>query len=188
MAGSKRTSPEEKARKRKATGDRPASGIPASGTPAHGTREFLPTHGARSEKLVMPRAREIVPDVFDANPQLDPQRDGPAIFRYAVVLARIERVYTWLSEQDDAVFMNMDAGRVHGVYDMLTRWETQAENAENRLAIAPLTRARLGLDLQRAQANAEEAEAARAARERLDARMTEIDGSGKKRKSKRKSK
>ena len=90
MAGSKRTSPEEKARKLEAAGNRPASGIPAHGTTI---RLFPPTHGASREKQVAPRARELVPEVFDANPQLDAQRDGPAIFRYAVILARIERVY-----------------------------------------------------------------------------------------------
>ena len=66
-----------------------------------GTRPPFPTtHGAKSDKLVLPRARELVPEVLEANPQLDPQRDGPAIFRYAVILSRIERVYRWLGEQD----------------------------------------------------------------------------------------
>jgi hypothetical protein len=171
MAGRSKD-PAERARKRRATGDRPASGIPAKGP-----RPPFPTkHGARSEKLVMPRARELAPAILDDNPQLDAKRDGAAITRYAVVLARIERVYMWLAEQDDAVFESMEDGSVHRVYDQLRQWEKQADAAEDRLAIAPLTRARLGLDLQKAQANEAEREAARAARDRLDARLAEIDG------------
>jgi hypothetical protein len=105
------------------------------------------THGARSERLVEPRARELVPLILKANPQLDAVRDGAAVFRYAVTLARVERVYAWLAERDDAVFTDAEAGEVHGVYLRLETWERQADKAEERLAIAPLTRARLGLDL-----------------------------------------
>ena len=47
---------------------------------------------------------EIAPIVFSANPHLDPERDRAAVSRYAVLLARIERVYDWLSAQTDAVF------------------------------------------------------------------------------------
>lgn len=104
-------------------------------------------HGAQSPELVEPRALELAPLILEANPHLDAVRDGSAIFRYAVTLARIERVYAWLAERDDAVFADIEAGEVHGVYLRLEGWERQADKAEERLAIAPLTRARLGLDM-----------------------------------------
>jgi hypothetical protein len=132
-------------------------------------------HGARSDRLVLPRARELAPDVLEANPHLDAARDGAAVFRLAVTYARIERVYAWLAEQSDPVFEDADAGEAHGVYERLERWERQADSAEERLAIAPLTRARLGLDTLRAAALSDEERAeASAARERLDARLAEL--------------
>ena len=89
----------------------------------------------------------MAPGIYHANPHLDELRDGPAVMRYVITLARIERVYAWLTERQDQVFSDVDAGEVHGVYLRLETWERQADKAEERLAIAPLTRARLGLDL-----------------------------------------
>lgn len=136
------------------------------------------THGANSPAKVEPRARELAPLILEANPHLDPVRDGAAVFRYSVALARIERVYAWLAEREDAVFDDTEAGTTHGVYERLERWERQADAAEERLAIAPLTRARLGLDQLRGARAAEEAEAAREARERLDVRAGQLGGAG----------
>src|SRR5438046_51565 len=51
------------------------------------------THGARSDRLVEPRAAELVPMILEANGHLDPVRDGPALHRYAMCLARVERCY-----------------------------------------------------------------------------------------------
>jgi hypothetical protein len=102
-------------------------------------------HGARDPALVEPRARELVPSILEANPHLDAGRDGAAVYRYAVALARIERVYRWLSEQPDPVFADERAGAVHAVYERLERWERQAERAEQQLAIGPLVRTKLGL-------------------------------------------
>ena len=109
-------------------------------------------HGARNDRLVEPRARELVGAIFESNNHLDEVRDGPAVFRYGVALARCERVYMWLCERDDVVFSDVEAGAVHAVYERLEKWERQCDNAEERLAIAPLTRARLGLDRMRAEA------------------------------------
>ena len=135
------------------------------------------THGANSPAKVEPRARELAPLILDANPHLDPMRDGAAVFRYSVTLARIERVYAWLAEREDAVFDDTESGTTHGVYERLERWEKQADAAEERLALAPLTRARLGLDQLRGAQAIEEVEAAREARARLDARAGQL-GSG----------
>lgn len=71
-------------------------------------------HGAHAVELVEARARGLAPQVLEANPHLEPGRDGPGVRRYVIALARCERVYAWLAEQDDAVFV--DAGKVHGVY------------------------------------------------------------------------
>lgn len=133
-------------------------------------------HGAYSPALVTERADELVPEILGVNPQLDAGRDGAALLRYAVNLARIERVYSWLAEQDDAVFEDATAGKAHGIYDWLGRWERAASDSEDRLAIAPLTRAKLGIDQLRAAATVEEIEESRKAKALLDARAKEIEG------------
>lgn len=102
-------------------------------------------HLAYSDALVIPRARELAAQVLDANQHLDAQRDGPALARYAAVLARVERVHAWLAEREDPVFADLEAGTVHRCYERLERWERQAADAEHRLAIDPFTRSRLGL-------------------------------------------
>jgi hypothetical protein len=157
------------------------SGVPARGyswPPRDGTFEegnqAAVKHGARSPALIEPRARELMPAIFEVNPQLDESRDGPAVMRYAICLARIERVLAWLSEQDDPVFEDVGSGKAHGVYERLERWERQASESEDKLAIAPLTRAKLGFDRLRAEATAEELEKTREARARLDARADEV--------------
>jgi hypothetical protein len=116
------------------------------------------THGARSDRLVEPRARELTAPVFDANPHLEAARDGAAVLRYCMTLARIERVYRWLEGQVDHVFVDQDAGRAHGVYERLERWERAAGTEEDRLGISPLARTRLGLDRARGQALVEHLE------------------------------
>jgi hypothetical protein len=108
-------------------------------------------HGALSEALVSPRAEELVPEVFEANPHLDGLRDHAAVVRYAVLLARIERVYAWLAAQKDEVFADARKGRTHRVFDRLERWERAAASAEDALAIAPGPRAKLGLDRARGE-------------------------------------
>lgn len=113
-------------------------------------------HGARSAELVGRRVRELMPAILDANPHLDAVRDAAGMWRYAMALARIERVSQWLAEQDDPVFADLKVGEVHAVFGRLREWERSADLAEERLAIAPLTRARLGLDTMRAKALANE--------------------------------
>lgn len=107
------------------------------------------THNALGRD-VEERGAELVAPIFAANPHLDPQRNGPGVLRYAVLLTRIDRVHRWLDEQSDPVFKNVRAGRVHGVYERLERWERAASLEEDRLAISPLTRAKLGLDTAKA--------------------------------------
>ena len=54
------------------------------------------------------------------------------------------------------MFSNRQDRKAHGVYERLERWERQADGAEERLAIAPLTRARLGIDLMTARRSLED--------------------------------
>lgn len=107
------------------------------------------THGARASD-VEEKSAELVAPIFAANPHLDPVRNGPAVARDAVLLTRIDRVHRWLDEQADPVFKNVRAGKTHGVYERLEKWERSASAEEDRLAISPLTRARLGLDTAKA--------------------------------------
>jgi hypothetical protein len=103
------------------------------------------------------RASELMPAVFAANGHLEELRDGAAVVRYAMTLARIERVYSWLAERDDPVFSDLDAGTIHAVHQRLGEWEKRADALEAQLCIAPLTRAKLGLDKMRAKAVADQA-------------------------------
>jgi hypothetical protein len=139
-------------------------------------------HGAHSPELVEARARELAPQILGANGHLDAMRDGAAVARYAMALARVELVYRWLAEQGDPVFADVDAGVAHGIYERLERWERQADAAEDRLAIAPLTRARLGLDLLHARRSLEdelaEGRAVWARREAIDGESGEVTGEG----------
>lgn len=156
-------------------GERPEPAVPNAAGPQN---LRAARHGAHSLQLVEPRAAELVPDVLNAHPHLDEQRDAPAVKRYALVLARLERVYTWLEQQGDAVFSDADAGAVHGVYSRLERWESQAERAEQALALSPTTRTRLGLDQVRGHALVADLERMRDAAELGRARVAEIEAGG----------
>jgi hypothetical protein len=120
------------------------------------------THGAYSARIVNPRAAEIVEGVLAAHPHLDAAKDGPALARYGVLLARLARVYDWLSAQPDDIFSDAEKGTVHAALERVERWERAAADAEHRLAIDPYTRSKLGLvqmeafDLARAMSAAAE--------------------------------
>jgi hypothetical protein len=103
------------------------------------------THGARSDRLVEPRAADLAGQVLDAHPHLDARRDGPAVLRYARLLARIERVEAWLEAQPDPDFRDPAEGEVHAVLARLDKWTGSAALAEARLGLDPMARARLGL-------------------------------------------
>ena len=45
------------------------------------------------------------------------------------------------------MFVDVVAGRAHAIYEKLVGWEKQCDAAESQLAISPLQRSRLGLDL-----------------------------------------
>ena len=141
----------------KRKGTRPARGY--SWPPFEKGNTVTTTHGARSRNPAVfeARAQELCPFIFEANPHLDELRDGAAVARYAVTLARCERVWAWLAEREDGVFSDTDAGAIHAVYQRLGEWERRCDSLEAQLCIAPLTRAKLGLDSLRAKAIADEA-------------------------------
>ncbi len=123
------------------------------------------THGGYSDRLVQPRARELADEVFAANAHLDRARDGAAVARYAVALARVERAYRWLAGQDDDVFADLHGGVVHACFAQVERWERACDRAEDKLGLNPTAAARLGVakaavfDLALAMAADAEAEA-----------------------------
>ena len=109
------------------------------------------THGANSMALVEPRARELGTRIFVVHTHLDIDRDADAVARLAMALARIERVYWWLSEQDDPIFSDPKKGKAHPIFERLERFEREARQAEAQLGMSPLARARLGLDAMEAK-------------------------------------
>lgn len=108
-------------------------------------------HGAFSSRLIDEWAPDLAVAVFEANPHLDAQRDAPAVHRYVNVWARHLRVSAWLDEQADPLFADVGEGRVHPVVNRVERWEKQLDGMERQLALAPLTRAQLGLTLAHGQ-------------------------------------
>ncbi|HMH48515.1 MAG TPA: hypothetical protein VK538_12480 [Solirubrobacteraceae bacterium] len=134
----------------------PGSGIanvqppPAAAEPGN-TRAM--THGAQSQ-LVEPLAAAIERETWDSNPHLDRQRHGGpggGVCRYARARARVSLVYAWLDSRSDfdsgadEVFSDREKGETWAVFERLEKWERQCDAAEAHLAIAPLTRARLGM-------------------------------------------
>jgi hypothetical protein len=103
------------------------------------------THGADSAVLVTPRADELAQQVLAAHPHLDAAKDAHAVARYALLLAKVERVQMWLHEQPDEDFSDRETGAFHAAHEHLDRWEKRCEHAEHRLAIDPYTRSKLGL-------------------------------------------
>jgi hypothetical protein len=138
------------------------------------------THGANSLAIVEPRARELGAVVFSLHEHLDPARDADAVGRLAMCLSRIERIYWWLSEQDDPVFADAAKGKIHGVYERLERAEREARQADAALGLSPLARVRLGLDLlegRKRQSEADRAEEKRA-QDRMRERLAELNDGG----------
>ncbi len=101
-----------------------------------------------------------------------PAADLAAVEYAARALKRYRHLATWCDLH----------GRIEektGNVKPAANYELQAErslaNALDALGMTPTSRAKLGLDLQRTVASAEETEAARVARERLDHRAETID-------------
>lgn len=125
-------------------------------------------HGAHSDRLVAPEARELAGAVLDAHAHLDPVRDAGPVARYATLLARIARAEAWLARQADPLFADAERGVPHSLVNQLDRWSSRAAAAERRLGLDPQARAALGLTKAATAAVLDPASALSAARRESD--------------------
>lgn len=105
------------------------------------------THGARSDLLIAPRAAELRDHLAGLIPA-HTDSDAPAVTLLAWQLARIERANVWLDEHG----LLDGAGVPRPVLRVLSTWENSASRLCDALGLTPTSRARLGLDLSRAEA------------------------------------
>jgi hypothetical protein len=109
-------------------------------------------HGARSERLIVPRAEEIVEELAETLPgYLAEPSYAPALLAYATTLARIERVAAYLEAQEGGIPEVAADGQVRSATNLLLKLEARAESQRQRLGLDPLSRARLGRDVVSAQ-------------------------------------
>ena len=118
--------------------------------------EVAVKHGARSDRLVRPRALEIAADLAADDALPDYLRQAtyrPALLAYATTLARAERVQVWLeaTAPEHGVPELDEAGDVRGATRLLERLEGSAARQRQELGLTPLSRARLGKDVAVAQ-------------------------------------
>lgn len=158
--------------------------------------ELSTTHGARSERRLLPLAREHVAALL-ADPQTPSYLSDPSYGRSLLAYGRAEAVCDllagWLSEQsvEDALSevtksserSEQEGGRgkrltvsrrTASVIDQLAKWEKVAAHLRSDLALPPLSRARVARDLglavrSQAEAVAALAERGRGIRERREA-------------------
>ena len=138
------------------------------------------THGAyaviaRAE--LAEREREIFDALAADAPLRGPDGELPAadalpVRLLAEALIRLDRVRAHIRDHG-----MLDAeGEVRPVVELEGKLRREAFDYAEAMAMTPRARGRLGLELARTATSAEEAEAARAARQRLDARWAEIEG------------
>ncbi len=134
-----------------------------------GTRRFLPghtasvTHGARAIVKLGPRVEALADNLRPSVPAYAPS-DEVALRLLCLALARLEATAIALAAAGPDEHQRLRADE--------RGWANSARNALSDLGMTPASRARLGLDLHRSASLAGEIEAALAARERADARMS----------------
>ena len=101
-----------------------------------------------------------------------PRHDAAAVRLLAECLCRLESVTDYLDRRG----WETDDGELRPAIDLERRLRGEALDLMRELGLTPAARSKLGVDLTRAAASAEEVESARAARERLDRRAAELDG------------
>jgi hypothetical protein len=122
------------------------------GCPCTRCTGFLTKHGAFSPATISPRASQIASAIADCVPART-DGDDLVIGVLAGVVARIERVYGWLDEQEHGIFTDAH-GTPQPILKMLSVWENSAQRLCDRLGLTPLSRAQLGLDLVRTKGEA----------------------------------
>lgn len=100
-----------------------------------------------------------------------PAADGVAVRLLASCLVRLQRVEAYLTAHG---FLD-EKGEPRPVLEVEAKLRRDALDAAEALGMTPRSRARLGLDLVRAAEATADVEAARAARERLDQRLADIE-------------
>lgn len=147
---------------------------------------FGVTHGAHGIVLLRPRAQEIRGELVQVAPCATPA-DGPMFDVAAMVLAQAERSQLVLEAAQHA---EIDALRRGESLDPVQRqtlarlsadvrgWMNSAMRALDRLGCSTLARSQLGLNVVRAQVEAEQglAELRERGREIVEARERESDG------------
>ncbi len=113
-------------------------------------------HGAFSDRLVRPRALEIAHGLADdgALPAyLAEPRYRPAVMAYAMTLARLERVESYLEGlAAEGVPPELEAdGTVKAATGLVMALERAADRHRDRLGLSPLAAARLGRDVAASQ-------------------------------------
>ena len=112
------------------------------------------THGAYSDRQVLPVAGRLLDELLPTLPAyLQEARYAPAVRAYALVLARIERVERWLEAQaDKGGIPEIDGdGEVRSAMRLLLQLEAQADRHRQGLGLTPLASARLGKDVAQQQ-------------------------------------
>jgi len=151
---------------------------PAPPAPSGHSRSLR--HGGRSELLfrdVSDEVLEMTEALAETAPVRDPDgslpaSDAVAVERAARALKRYRHLATWL----DLHGRITEAGKVKPAADLELKAERELERALDSLGMSPSSRARIGVDIVRAVGAAEDAAAAREARERLDKRLAALDG------------
>jgi hypothetical protein len=133
-------------------------GQPIAGAEADNRRALK--GGWHSARVLAPRAEELRDEIASLVPAIGPS-DEPAVKLLAWQLARCERANAWLDEHG----LLTDSGAPQPVLRVLSTWENSAARLLDQLGMSPTSRARLGLDLSRAGALAEE-------------RMRAVEGAG----------
>lgn len=101
-----------------------------------------------------------------------PAADGVVVRLLAASLVRLERVESYIALHG---IVDED-GELRPVVELERRLRAEALDHSEALGMTPRSRARLGLELVRAAATAEDAAESRAARERLGRRLDALDG------------
>ena len=100
-----------------------------------------------------------------------PRADAAALRLLAECLCRLESVADFLGRRG----WQDDDGEVRPAVDLERRLRSEALDLLREMGLTPAARAKLGVELVRAAGAAEEAAEGRAARERLDQRLADLD-------------
>lgn len=138
------------------------------------------SHGGRSALLfkdVSDEVMELTEALADAAPVKDPDgsvpaADGVMLETAARALKRFRHLAQWLDLHGR---LDPKTSEPRPAAELELKAERSLTMALDSLGMTPTARARLGLDLARAAEATEDAEATRAARERLDSRAKTID-------------